>query len=174
MNDQSVPYQNPSSLDNSAPISPELQQIQVDIGSSLEQAAKSSATERESLCKSLLISHVQLTALFEGDTQKFHSYGIYLRNLKAALDTLIPNQTAIHEQLKVLERHYFSTTRGSEIRRLQQTVNASLATAPDEESEGTRQLFGQKKWPVRFKGGFAFMAVTLTAIVIVLIVKTLV
>lgn len=172
MNDQSVPYHDPKSLDNSAPRSPKLGQIQVTIGLALQEAFEHTTLEGQVLCKALLVSQVQLNALFEGDARKFHSYGIYLRSLRSALDKLLPRETEIHDKLAVLERHYLCTPRGSEIRRLKKTNDTSLVSAPGKKSASSRQLFGRNKWIWSLESGTIFLAVALTAAIVVIFFRT--
>ena len=152
-----------TSLDNSAPLQSDLQQTQISIGQTLEQLSQSHDTEK--LCKQWLVSRVQLLALFNGDSQRFHSYGIYLRTLKKALNTLDPNNTDYRQALARLEKHYHATSRGSEIQRLKQTINKSIPTAELADSECNQPIFSRDSISSKRRISAALVMLVLIALI---------
>ncbi len=156
-----------TSIDDSAPLSSDLQHTQMSLGQTLEQLSQ--PHDPEKLCKQLLISRVQLFDLFSGDSQRFHSYGIYLRTLKKALDTLKANHTDHQEQLARLEHHYHSTSRGSEIQRLKQTINKRIDKAELSASEQNQPIFSRGSISSKRRLGAALVLLVLIALIAIVV-----
>jgi hypothetical protein len=106
------------------------------IAQRLEKQLALHPMERGELVKRILVSPKQLQALFTGDPEQFHTYGIYLRALTRAVALLgLSEHAQTKQDLETLEQFYAQSPRGSDIRKVRDTVNRMLGEAPAEPSE---------------------------------------
>jgi septal ring factor EnvC (AmiA/AmiB activator) len=91
--------------------------------------------DREELVKQLIVSPKQLQALLAAEPEQFHTYGIYLRALTRLIAlTGLADDPRTQQDLECLEQYYAKSPRGSDIRRVRDTINRMLGEAPAEPS----------------------------------------
>ena len=94
--------------------------------------------DREELVKALRVSPKQLQALLAAEPDPFHTYGIYLRALTRLIAlTGLADDPRSQQDLECLEQYYAKSPRGSDIRRVRDTINRMLGEAPAEPSTQT-------------------------------------
>ncbi|MCD8536275.1 MAG: hypothetical protein LRY56_01665 [Burkholderiaceae bacterium] len=99
--------------------------------SRLRENWRSRAIDREILAKNLILSHRQLQALEAADHSPFHTYGIYLRALRCALDDAqLLNDPEVSSCLQTLIHDYINTPPMTHVLQVKQTVNKKLGVAP--------------------------------------------
>jgi len=91
--------------------------------------------DRDELVKQLIVSPKQLQALLAAEPDQFHTYGIYLRSLTRLLALAgLAGDPLCKQDLDCLEQFYAKSPRGSDIRRVRDTINRMLGEAPAEPS----------------------------------------
>ena len=101
------------------------------IGQILQTNWQSRQVDRQALAKRLILSTRQLNALIEPDPSAFHTYGIYLRALRFALEEAgLLDNPEIQGQLEFLVGEYSRDPHMSRILEVKRTVNRKLGVAP--------------------------------------------
>ncbi|MFO7746733.1 MAG: hypothetical protein R6V42_02880 [Orrella sp.] len=104
------------------------------LGSRLKEAVNARAMDLDKLAKRVLVSRRQLNGLFTGLSEDFHTYGLYLKALRRALDEVGKSGEAeVEDDYAILMQHYQTTPRGKKILEVQRVVNKALGEAPAED-----------------------------------------
>lgn len=112
------------------------------LASRLRESWQSHAVDFEQLAKQLIVSPKQIQALQTGDAGCFHTYGIYLRTLRQALEQAqILHDPLVLQCLETLVTDYISSPQTSEVLRVKHTVNKKLAeVSPDTTTSQTSNV----------------------------------
>ncbi len=108
-------------------------EFEKDLGQILQARWSSAHADRAAIAKRLILSQRQLNALVQADPTAFHTYGIYLRALRMALQQAGVLQDAeVVERLEFLAERYLRNRHVSGILEVKRTVNRKLGVAPRE------------------------------------------
>jgi len=100
----------------------------------LSQSWQARSVDRAALAKTLILSSRQLDALLVADSAAFHTYGIYLRAIRRALEEAgIASEPEVAACLDTLVHAYSQEPGVSQILAVRKTINQKLGVAPHDE-----------------------------------------
>jgi hypothetical protein len=103
------------------------------LAAALEQSWQARGIDRDVLAKRLILSARQLDALCHADASAFHTYGIYLRATRFALqESNLLSDPANEQALQILVQAYQQDPGTSPILNVRNAVNRKLGEAPGE------------------------------------------
>lgn len=77
------------------------------LGSLLKEAVNAQTVDLDKLAKRALVSKRQLNGLFTGQSDDFHTFGLYLKALRRALDEVGQSgETEVEDNYAFLMQHY--------------------------------------------------------------------
>jgi len=124
-------------------------EMQYLLGSRLKEAVNALTLDLDKLAKRVLVSRRQLNGLFEGLSDDFHTYGLYLKALRRALDEVGQSgETEVEDNYAILMQHYQTSPRGKKILEVQQVINKALGEAPAEDNTRQTGLVRVTPWLV--------------------------
>lgn len=119
------------------------------LGSRLKEAVNAQTVDLDKLAKRALVSRRQLNGLFTGQCDDFHTYGLYLKALRRALDEVGQSgETEVEDNYAVLMQHYQTTPRGKKILEVQRVINKALGEAPAEDEARKSGFVRMTPWLV--------------------------
>lgn len=119
------------------------------LGSRLKEAVNARTVDLDKLAKRVLVSRRQLNGLFTGLSEDFHTYGLYLKALRRALDEVGQSgETEVEKSYAILMQHYQTTPRGKKILEVQRVINKALGEAPAQDDARQTGFVGVTPWLV--------------------------